>query len=440
MTSTGRDCFRLRLLAIILVTVAVAIIPFAWLQNVRPLTPAGAAALVVLLVAVFLSDVMAVSTPGGGAISLSYPLIVAAVIYLGPGYGAVVALAACAPILLERPLPSWERVAFNAGQLTLAAMVSGLAYVALGGRLLEIPPAPGALALGRMLPGLAAVPILCMFINMALVALGRHVLYGESPKGTWKHFSSMFGSQVVLGFVGIAIAEIIATMGVAGFALFVVPLLVARDTYRQSVGLREAYADTISSLVAALEAKDMYTKGHSERVAEYSVMIARAMDFSDDAVLRVEYAALLHDVGKVGVSHRVLAKPSSLTDAEFDEIKRHPEIAAHILADVPYLADLVPIVAAHHERLDGLGYASGLKADEVPLQARILAVADSYDAMTSARPYRDAMSHEAAVAELQRGIGSQFDGRVVEAFQQALQDRVPAGASASGVLEAQLET
>jgi len=210
--------------------------------------------------------------------------------------------------------------------------------------------------------------------------------------------------------------------------LFVVPLIVARQTYQQSIRLRGAYADTVGSMVAALEAKDIYTKGHSLRVAEYAVLISKALELAPAAIARIEYAALLHDLGKVGVSRRVLDKQASLTADEYDEIKRHPAIGAHILSDVPYLADLVPIIAAHHERLDGSGYGQGLEGAAIPFESRILAVADAYDAMTSARPYRGAMSHEAAMDQLLQGRGTQFDEDVVTAFGLAWSGREEAAA------------
>jgi putative nucleotidyltransferase with HDIG domain len=204
--------------------------------------------------------------------------------------------------------------------------------------------------------------------------------------------------------------------GPLGFALFVVPLLVARQTHRRYLSLRETYAETVRSLVAALEAKDPYTKGHSVRVARIAVAVARRMGFEDAEVERIEYAALLHDLGKIGISRSVLSKPGALTDDEFDRIREHPDIAARILESVPFLEDVRPIVQDHHERVDGLGYGRGLAGEELSTPARILAAADSFDAMTADRPYRDAMPEASAVAELRSNAGSQFDPLVVEAL------------------------
>jgi putative nucleotidyltransferase with HDIG domain len=223
-------------------------------------------------------------------------------------------------------------------------------------------------------------------------------------------------SQIALGFMGLAIAQVMRNEGPLGFALFVVPLLVARQTYRRYLSLRETYADTVRSLVAALEAKDPYTKGHSVRVARITVAVARQMGFEDAEVERIEYAALLHDLGKIGISRSVLSKPGALTDDEFDKIREHPDIAARILESVPFLEDVRPVVQDHHERVDGLGYGRGLLGEDLSTAARVLAVADSFDAMTADRPYRGAMSEAAAVVELRANIGTQFDPAAVDAL------------------------
>lgn len=368
-----------------------------------------------LLLGVTVAELLDVAIPGAGAISMSFPLYIATAVCLGPLHAGAVTLASLVPTIVVRRRSGWAKLLFNSGQLLMTAMLPGVLYLALGGVPLmsRLQQAPIALVIAG---------ITGTVVNLGLGALGVSFLYGESIGSIWRSaIAWMVPSQVVLGFVGLAIGEVVGALGEPGFGLFVLPLLVARQTYQQSIKLRQAYADTISSLVAALEAKDMYTKGHSVRVAEYTVMIAHAMGFTDEHVRRIEQAALLHDVGKVGVSRRVLAKEGRLTDDEYEEIKRHPDIGAHIVADVPYLADLVPIIQYHHQRLDGRGYGGDIKSEQVPLEARILAVADSYDAMTSARPYRGAMTHQAAVKELRDNCGTQFDVRAVEAFELAFE-------------------
>jgi putative nucleotidyltransferase with HDIG domain len=182
--------------------------------------------------------------------------------------------------------------------------------------------------------------------------------------------------------------------------------------------LRSAYVQTIGALAEAVDAKDAYTRGHSERVGVYASKIAREMSFPKDFIERVYIAGLLHDVGKIGVRDAVIVKPDRLTPEEYDEIKAHPEIGARILEPVDFLADVVPCVRHHHEWFDGSrhGYPAQLRGDQIPLPSRIILVADTVEAMTSDRPYRKALTLEAVLAEVSKYSGSQFDPVCVEAF------------------------
>jgi putative nucleotidyltransferase with HDIG domain len=179
---------------------------------------------------------------------------------------------------------------------------------------------------------------------------------------------------------------------------------------------RAAYLGAIRALAAALDARDPYTAGHSERVSALSVRIARQMALEAGEVEVIRLGALLHDVGKIGVPDSVLSKPGALTADEFEQIKRHPVLGARILREVPFLAPHLPIVELHHERPDGKGYPHGLEGTGIPLPARIVHVADAFDAITSARAYRTGRLEAAAVAELRAHAGTQFDPAVVEAL------------------------
>jgi len=183
---------------------------------------------------------------------------------------------------------------------------------------------------------------------------------------------------------------------------------------------RAAYLGAIRALAAALDARDPYTAGHSERVSALSVLIGREMRLSDGDLDVLRLGALLHDIGKIGLSDAVLRKPSGLTPEEYEQIKRHPALGARILRQVPFLAPYLPIVELHHERPDGRGYPFGLRGDDIPLPARIVHVADAYDAITSARAYRPARARAEATSELQRNAGTQFDQASVEALISAL--------------------
>jgi putative nucleotidyltransferase with HDIG domain len=181
-----------------------------------------------------------------------------------------------------------------------------------------------------------------------------------------------------------------------------------------------AYTGAIRALAAALDARDPYTAGHSERVSVLSVAIARSLALSDDEVEVLRLGALLHDIGKIGVPDDILRKPTALSEAEFALIKEHPVLGARILRSVPFLSRHIPIVELHHERPDGLGYPLGLRSDDIPLAARIVHVADAYDAMTSARAYRSALPSSVALRELWRCAGTQFHAEMVGALANAL--------------------
>ena len=182
--------------------------------------------------------------------------------------------------------------------------------------------------------------------------------------------------------------------------------------------LRTAYVQTIRTLAEAVDAKDTYTRGHSERVGVYASKIAREMNFAKDFIESVYIAGLLHDVGKIGVRDAVITKPDRLTLDEYDEIKQHPEIGFRILEPVDFLEDIAPCVRHHHEWYDGSdrGYPERLRGDQIPLLSRIILVADTVEAMTSDRPYRKALGLEAVVSEVHKYSGSQFDPKIAEAF------------------------
>ena len=178
----------------------------------------------------------------------------------------------------------------------------------------------------------------------------------------------------------------------------------------------ELLVGTIKSLVRTLEARDAYTRGHSDRVAAVARIIARELGYSDSRIERLHLTGVLHDIGKIGVPDQVLNKPGRLNDEERDAIQLHPEIGYEILRSIPSLEDVLPGVLHHHECLDGTGYPHGLMAEEIPLGARILAVADAFDAMTSDRPYRAGMPVDRAIGILTDGAGRQWDADIVAAF------------------------
>lgn len=177
-----------------------------------------------------------------------------------------------------------------------------------------------------------------------------------------------------------------------------------------------SYGQTLDALVAALDVRDHETEGHTRRVVLYSLRLARTLGLSEDAQMDLRRGAMMHDIGKLGIPDSILLKPGPLTDEEWKLMRRHPEIAESMLEGIPFFRGAIEIIAAHHERYDGSGYPRGLAGEEIPLGARIFAVADAFDAITSHRPYREAQPYRVAREEIQKGRGTQFDPDVVDAF------------------------
>lgn len=186
-----------------------------------------------------------------------------------------------------------------------------------------------------------------------------------------------------------------------------------QETYDK---LERAYMDSIQTLRYTVEAKDSYTRGHSDRVSEFSVLIGKYMGLSEDDLKTLRIGGLFHDIGKIGVPDSILLKTAKLTDDEYSEIKNHPTIGAHILSTASTFQNLIPIVKHHHEKYDGTGYPSKLKGEDIPFFARIAAVADTFDAMTSKRTYRDALPLDVVSAEIERCKGTQFDPKIADVF------------------------
>ncbi len=182
---------------------------------------------------------------------------------------------------------------------------------------------------------------------------------------------------------------------------------------------RELFVGTVKALAAAIDGKDKYTRGHSERVSRIAVAIGQRLGLSDEEVETLRISALLHDVGKIAVNDAILNKPSALTDEEFGIMKNHPKAGYKIMAQIPAMKNYLPGIYMHHEMINGAGYPQGLKGDEIPLQPRIISVADTFDAMTIDRPYQKGMSIEESLGRIKSFVGTRYDGKVVEALVQA---------------------
>lgn len=190
----------------------------------------------------------------------------------------------------------------------------------------------------------------------------------------------------------------------------------------KTIELELVTLNSIMAIAKAIEAKDSYTRGHSDRVAMCSVAIAKKLGWDEEAIKNLKYTAMLHDIGKIGVPDAVLNKPEPLSEEEFEIIKKHTVTGGEILKDIRSIKNVQYGALYHHEKYDGTGYMSGIAGEAIPIEARIIAIADTYDAMTSNRSYRKKLSDEVVLSELKKGRGTQFDPELIDAFLEMLED------------------
>lgn len=370
----------------------------------------------VLLIVSEANPVRPSSFDGKVVITVTFIIAILAIMQMQPGSVALASGLAVLCSFFEKDRSPAHRIFFNAAQSAVAAGLASLLYRAIGGTS-EVDPARLVTILGAT----GAATGMYFFINSFAVT-GAISLSTKAPFiKTWVSTHGWLApTYVAFGASGILLASLYQTVGMMAVPLLLVPLLVARQAFKAYDEVSEAYEATVRAFVSAIEAKDSYTRGHSERVADYGTMIAKRMGMNSESLRVFRFGALLHDVGKLAVRRAVLTKPGRLDDAEFGEIKRHPVVGAQLVSEIEFLKPALPAVLYHHERLDGSGYPAGLVGDMVPPWARIMAVADTYDAMTSTRAYRGARTHEEAMAELRRCLGTQFDPDCVRAFEESM--------------------
>jgi HD domain len=345
------------------------------------------------------------------SLSMSFPVGLAAVILLPPSGAAIVVLMGA---LAHNPTPlTAVKRAFNGAELALAAFVSGMVYQSLGGpRVLDIDSFPAVLV-----PVVAAIAVYYL-VNGLLLASVVALTGGMRFAAVWRStLSESLLPYLSYSLLGLMMA-VLWSSGIKAFAavLVLLPLFVTRWAFAQSVEQRRAYAATLRTLVQAVETKDWYTRGHSERVSAASVLIADRLGMRANRLEALRYAGLLHDVGKLGVPTRLLQKSGPLTEAELGAVQLHPVRGVEMIREIAFLDEAVAGILHHHERMDGLGYPMGLRGRQIPEFARIIAVADAFDSMTSTRSYRRARTVPEAVAEVRRCAGAQFDPRMAEAL------------------------
>jgi HD superfamily phosphohydrolase YqeK len=339
----------------------------------------------------------------------------AAVVLCGP-VGA--ALVSCGTLLGLRRGPSPVQRLFNTAMYVLSAYLAGRAFVAAGGHV----GTPGPSAFPGIIGPFAAAAVVHVTVNFMLIN-AVFWLTGEPGAGNGRvglDFK-LWLTDLGYGAFGVLIAALWSVLGPFTPVLVLIPVFVARWAVAQFAAQQRAYEATVSALCQAVETKDFYTRGHSERVSRGAVMIATEIGMRQERVGAIRYAGMLHDVGKLGVPTSVLQKRSSLTDDEYAAVQLHPMRGLDIVREIGFLDEALAGIMHHHERIDGRGYPMGLAGDEIPEFARVLAVADAFDAMTSDRSYRGARPVPEAVAELRKWAGKQFDPAFVDAFVSAIE-------------------
>ncbi|MEK6264810.1 MAG: HD-GYP domain-containing protein, partial [Clostridium sp.] len=221
---------------------------------------------------------------------------------------------------------------------------------------------------------------------------------------------------LVMAPFGIILAYVYNEFAYGGVIIVLVPIVLTKYTFSLYIQSKSQYVETVDALMLAMEARDKYTEGHSQRVAELSTSIAKELKYNDLKIEQLNMAALLHDVGKIGIDDLILNKPGKLTTEEYDIIKTHPLIGYNILKDIKNLKIILPIIRNHHERYDGKGYPDAKGPEEISIDVFIVQLADAIDAMTTDRPYRKALNSEMVIEEVKKCSGSQFHPKVVEAY------------------------
>jgi len=357
-----------------------------------------------------ITEFMPVDLPVGGRVTIGFPIDFVVILVYGPAWALLITFLGeiIADAITRKTV--WYKIIFNASQYALSAGIAGMVYQGLGGVV-------GAVNLTNYIVPAAICAIIYFLINSNLFMIVISLAEKIPILSVWKkRIKGTVATYIALAPIGFVMAMVYVNTGIWGIILFFFPLILARRSFELYTKMRKMYLETIRALAAAIDAKDPYTKGHSERVAETSVALAQELNLSDRDIEDIEYTALLHDIGKIGIADKILGKKGSLTNQEYEKIKEHTIMGANIIEPVDFLKNSYEAIYHHHERYDGKGYPDGVKSKDIPIFSRIIAVADAYDAMNSDRPYRKKLNKEKILKELTDQSGKQFDPEVVKAL------------------------
>jgi putative nucleotidyltransferase with HDIG domain len=398
------------------VTVA-ALISAVVLYRVLPAGPQSTFNVLGTLAALALTaDLLGFLLPGGVTGTISFIPYVTAVV-LAPDFASLTTIVVTGGIAQLSRERNAQKLIFNASQLVLAYGAAIVAYRVLGGvSLLEIRDqsvADVTLAIGRPM----SIAYLIVFVlNGLLVSQVIAISRGESAWQMWRETSlSTIGLDILALPLVFAFAWVYAKYGPMIASVIWVPILGLRQLNTANIELQQTNRELLELMIKSIEARDPYTSGHSRRVKDYAVQISRLMGYDAATVEKIGTAALLHDVGKIYDKYApILAKEARLTPEEWAIIKEHPVDGANLIATMTRLRELVPAVMHHHENWDGSGYPKGLKGTDIPLASRVIMFADTFDAMTTKRPYRGPLDEAAVRSELVKCRGKQFDPEITD--------------------------
>lgn len=371
------------------------------------------AQIITFLVLIIITEALPIHLSPHTSISVSFAIIYAFILLTNP---YLVMIATFIGNVLIYMKSGWKKSFFNGAQFAISAFFSGYVFQLLGGYSYTWNQFAYYITI--------VISILVFFLSNAsliviVVSLSTGipipVLWKKDVNGILLQYFGLFPYSLLLYLIYLRI-------GYIGLFLFFFPLMIARYSFKLYVETKKVHLELLRALTAALDAKDPYTQGHSARVAKISLAIAEKLNLSDKKQEMIEYAALLHDVGKIGIEDAILRKPGPLTEGEFVIVKQHPVIGFEIVSKVDFLKEIAVFIRSHHEKCNGSGYPDGKCLTDLPIESLILTVADVFDALTSDRPYRKAFSIEEALSIMENEGNKYYDMKVIKALKEILQE------------------
>ncbi|HAX99408.1 MAG TPA: hypothetical protein DCY12_11105 [Candidatus Atribacteria bacterium] len=371
------------------------------------------AQIITFLVLIIVTEALPIHLSPHTSISVSFAIIYAFILLTNPYLVMIVTFIGNVLIYMKT---GWQKSLFNGAQFAISAFLSGYVFQLLGGYSYTWNQFTFYIAI--------AISILVFFLSNAFLVImvislstgiPIPVLWKKDVNGILLQYFGLFPYSLLLYLIYLRI-------GYLGLFLFLFPLMIARYSFKLYVETKKVHLELLRALTAALDAKDPYTQGHSDRVAKISLAIAEKLNLSDKKRETIEYAALLHDVGKIGIEDAILRKPGPLTEGEYIIVKQHPVIGFDIVSKVDFLKEIAGLIRSHHERCNGSGYPDGKHQTDLPIESLILAVADVFEALTSDRPYRKAYSVEEALTIMENEGNEYYDMKVINALKEILQE------------------